>query len=49
MPHKLSTREKVLRLVDQGWSATEIARYLRGVLDRTTINDWVKEHRKEGL
>ena len=48
MPHKPSTRERVLTLIDQGWSATEIGKILGGCLDRTTINNWVKEHRENG-
>lgn len=48
MPHKPSTRERVLTLIDQGWSATEIGKILGGCLDRTTINNWVKEHKEKG-
>ena len=48
MPHKPSTRERVLILIDQGWSAMQISKSLNGCLDRKTINRWVKEHRESG-
>ncbi|QNJ25882.1 hypothetical protein SynSYN20_01555 [Synechococcus sp. SYN20] len=43
--HRPSVRERVLKLVDQGFSAEEIGRRMKGLIDRTTIQLWVKAHR----
>ena len=48
MPHKQSTKERVLTLIDQGLNVTQISRYLKECLDRDTINRCVKERREQG-
>jgi len=41
--HKESTRNLVKRLIRQGTSVNALARQLKGLVDRTTIQAWKKQ------
>jgi transposase-like protein len=38
-------RNQILALHEQGMAINEIARRLKGLIDRDTVKRWVKEHK----
>lgn len=44
--HRASVRERVIQLVEGGMSVEEIGRRMKGLIDRTTIQLWLKAHRE---
>lgn len=42
-PHKASTRERVCQLARQGIGPEEMARMLRGLVNRRTIQIWLSK------
>ena len=45
--HRASVRERVLALIDGGMTVEAVGRKMRGLIDRTTIQLWVKKHRED--
>ena len=44
--HRSSVRERVIALVEGGMSVEEVGRRMKGLIDRTTIQLWLKAHRE---
>ena len=46
-PHKDGTRKRVLEMVDRGIQMSVIKRMFAGLINKSTITRWVKEHRDQ--
>lgn len=40
--HKSTTKETILEMIARGYSVNELGRMFRGIIDRRTIQLWVK-------
>ena len=40
--HKSTTKETILEMVERGYSVNQLGRMFRGIIDRRTIQLWVK-------
>ena len=40
--HKSTTKATILEMIDRGYSINQLGRMFRGIIDRRTIQLWVK-------
>ena len=45
--HRASVRQRVIALVEGGMSVEEVGRRMKGLIDRATIQLWLKAHRED--